>query len=126
MLRKLWAKVKNFVKWLLKTLGDKMNIIIFVIVLLVVSCEVWIPYLIAIITGNEWWWAVGSACWAFWLAPFTPFIPLCIALTAAVRKIYDKIKKNYYYNIVLLIIQVFRKILIKKIRKVKSTFLIKI
>ena len=94
MLRKLWTKVKNFVKWLLKTLGDKTNIIIFVIVLLVVSCEVWIPYLIAIITGNEWWWAVGSACWAFWLAPFTPFIPLCIALTAAVRKICDKIKKK--------------------------------
>ena len=94
ILRKLGAKVKAFVKWLLRTLGDRTNIVIFLIVFLVVSCEVWIPYLIAIITGIEWWWAVGSTCWAFWLAPFTPFIPLCIALTAAVRKIYDKIKKK--------------------------------
>jgi TRAP-type mannitol/chloroaromatic compound transport system permease large subunit len=92
--RKLWEKLKNFIKWLLKTLGDKTNIIIFIIVFAAVSCEVWVPYLIAIITGIEWWWVVGSACWAFWLAPFTPFIPLCIVLTAVVRKIYDKIKKR--------------------------------
>ena len=53
-----------------------------------------LSYLLAVITGNKWFWAVGSACWAFWLAPFTPFIPLCIAITFAGRKIYDKIKKE--------------------------------
>ena len=94
ILRKLWGRLKTFFKWLFKQLRDKTNIVIFLSVFLVLSCEVWIPYLIAIITGIEWWWAVGSACWAFWLAPFTPFIPLCLALTAAVRKVYDKIKNK--------------------------------
>lgn len=94
MLRKLWGRLKAFFVWLFKQLRDKTNIVIFFSVFLVLSCEVWIPYLIAIITGIEWWWAVGSACLAFWLAPFTPFVPLCLALTAAVRKIYDKIKNK--------------------------------
>ena len=91
---RLWKRVKTFLLWLLRTLGDRTNICIFLAVCAVVSCEVWIPYLLAVLTGNEWWWAVGSACWAFWLAPFTPFIPLCIAVTAAVRKIADKIRKK--------------------------------
>ncbi len=94
MLRKLWGRLKAFFVRLFRQLRDKTNIVIFFSVFLVLSCEVWIPYLIAIITGIEWWWAVGSACWAFWLAPFTPFVPLCLALTAAVRKIYDKIKNK--------------------------------
>ena len=99
MLRKLWEKIKAFCIWLLKQLSNKTNIVIFVIVALVVSSEVWVCYLLAVITGVEWWWAIGSACWAFWLAPFTPFIPLCLAITAVVRKIYDKITgKNKQEN----------------------------
>lgn len=82
--------MRELFKKLFCALKDKKNIIIFCIVLVVVSCEVWVPYLIAIITGSEWWWGVGSVCWAFWLAPFTPFLPLCIGLTFAVRKVYDK------------------------------------
>lgn len=94
MLRKIWEKIKAFVKWVFNQLKDKTNIVIFLIVVAVVSCEVWVPFLLAIITGIEWFWAVGSVCWAFWLAPFTPFIPLCIVITFGVRKIVDKIRKN--------------------------------
>lgn len=94
MLRKIWKKIKAFVKWVFNQLKDKTNIVIFLIVVAVVSSEVWIPFILAIVTGIEWFWAVGSACWAFWLAPFTPFIPLCIAITFGVRKIVDKIRKN--------------------------------
>ena len=93
-MKRLWIKFKALISWLIKQLKDKKNIVIFIIVFLVLSSEVWIPYLLAIITGNKWWWGIGSACWAFWLAPFTPFLPLCIALTFGVRKIYDKIKKK--------------------------------
>lgn len=94
MFRKIWEKTKAFFKWLWKQLGDRTNLLIFLIVFLIVSCEVWVPYLIAIITGNKWWWAVGSACWAFWLGPFTPFLAICIGITVAVRKVYDKIKQK--------------------------------
>lgn len=91
-MKKFFRKAFDFLKRLFYSLKDKKNILIFCIVTLVVSCEVWVPYLLAIITGNEWWWGIGSACWAFWLAPFTPFLPLCFGLTFAVRKVVDKIQ----------------------------------
>lgn len=94
-MKKLWLKCKAFIRWILKQLKDKTNILIFIIVFLVLSSEVWIPYLLAIITGNKWWWGIGSACWAFWLAPFTPFLPLCLAITFGVRKIVDKIQDKH-------------------------------
>lgn len=88
-------KVKAGIKKTWDVFKDKTNITIFVIVNVVLSSEVWLSFLLAVITGNKWFWAVGSACWAFWLGPFTPFIPLCVAITFAVRKIYDKIKKKH-------------------------------
>lgn len=94
-MKKLWLKCKAFIRRILKQLKDKTNILIFIIVFLVLSSEVWIPYLLAIITGNKWWWGIGSACWAFWLAPFTPFLPLCFAITFGVRKIVDKIRDKH-------------------------------
>lgn len=91
-MRKLWDKVWRGIKRLLTALKDKTNIIIFIITFIVLSSEVWIMYLLYFITGNLWFLGVGSACWAFWLAPFTPFLPICLALTFCVRKIFDKIK----------------------------------
>jgi hypothetical protein len=93
LFKKILQKLKAFFKWLIAQLKDRTNIIIFCVTLVVLSSEVWVPYLLALITGNNWWWAVGSACWAFWLAPGTPFTVIALALTFAIRKIYDKIVK---------------------------------
>lgn len=89
-----WLKTKlvKVLKSTWKQLKDRTNIVIYIIVNIVISSEVWIPYLLAIITGNKWWWGIGSACWAFWLAPFTPFTVICVALTFGIRKLYDKLK----------------------------------
>ncbi len=96
--KKVWQKIKSFCIWLFKQLKDKKNICIFIIVFLLLSSEIWFSYAMALITGNKWWWGIGSACWAFWLAPFTPFFPLCIAVTFAVRKIVDKISAKRVKN----------------------------
>lgn len=87
-------KIRNFFAKLFNSLKDKTNIIIFIIVFLVLSSEVWVMYLLYFITNNPWFLGIGSACWAFWLAPFTPFLPLCIAITFGVRKIYNKLTKR--------------------------------
>lgn len=91
-----WLKKKLVAtfKWTWKQLKDKTNLIIYIIVNIVVSSEVWVPYLLAVITGNKWWWGIGSACWAFWIGPFTPFSAICIGITVGVRKVYDKFKKQ--------------------------------
>lgn len=93
-MKKLWSKFLNLLKALFKQLKDRTNIIIFIIVFLVLSCEVWVPVILGIVTGNGWWYGIAATCWAFWLAPFTPFLPLCIALTFAVRKVIDAIKRR--------------------------------
>ena len=87
-------KIRNFFAKLFNSLKDKTNIIIFIVVFLVLSCEVWVPIILGIVTQNAWWYGIAATCWAFWLAPFTPFLPLCIALTFAVRKAYDALKKR--------------------------------
>lgn len=91
---KIKDKIKSGLKRLFNTLKDKTNILIFVIVFLILSSEVWGSYLIGLITGNAWWFGIASVCWLFWLGPFTPFLPLCLAITFAVRKVIDKIRKT--------------------------------
>lgn len=90
MVKKLWKKFIDLNKWILAQLKDWKTFVLFLVICLILSVEVWGPYLIALITGNNWWWAIGSACWAFWLAPGTPFIPLCIAITFAIKKLFFK------------------------------------
>lgn len=85
-------------KWLWQQLKDWRNLVIFVIVFIVLSCEVWVPYLVYFITGSKWWLAIGSACWAFWLGPFTPFLPLCIVITLGIRKLIDKVHNWRHKN----------------------------
>ena len=93
-MKKFFKKIGSGIKKILLQLKDKTNIVIFILTFLIVSSEVWVMYLLYFITGNAWFLGIGTACWGFWLAPFTPFLPLCIAITIAVRKIYDKIRKR--------------------------------
>lgn len=93
-MKRLWKKFLSLLKTIIKQLKDKTNIIIFIVVFLVLSSEVWVPILLGIITKNAWWYGIGATCWAFWLAPFTPFLPLCLGITFAVRKAYDALKKR--------------------------------
>ena len=91
-MKKLWSKIKKFWKQTWKELKDWKTLILYIIVNIVLSCEIWVPYLLGLITGNKWWYGIGSACWLFWIGPGTPFIPLCIAITLAIKKIFFKKK----------------------------------
>lgn len=92
IMKKLFRKLGEGIKKIISQLKDKTNILIFILTFLVLSSEVWVMYLLYFITGNAWFLGIGSICWSFWFAPFTPFIPLCLAITIAIRKIYDKIR----------------------------------
>lgn len=101
-------KVRRFFKWIVfyaiypftwlwVNIRDFKTFIIFAIVFLVVSSEVWIPYLLGAVFWNDTtfritMFSVGSACWLFWLGPFTPFLPLCIGITIGIKALLNKIK----------------------------------
>ncbi len=89
--------------WIWINIRDYRTAIIFVIVFIIVSSEVWVPYLIgAIFWNNEAlrisMFSFGSACWLFWLGPGTPFLVVCISLTIAVKGIFNKIKARKNKN----------------------------
>ena len=80
--------------WIWANIRDWRTAVIFVITFIVLSSEVWLPYLIYFINGSLWWLGIGSACWLFWLGPGTPFLALCIAITIGIKAIFNKIKKG--------------------------------
>lgn len=96
--QKFWLGLKYIFispfKYLVINLRDLTTWIIFIITFLVLSSEVWVFYLLGLITGNAWFYGVASACWLFWLGPFTPFLPLCIAITIGIKEIIIRWKKR--------------------------------
>lgn len=85
-------KIKSFFLKLWRELKDVKTLIIFLSVCLVLSGTVWVPYLLALITGIEELWAVGSAIWLVWIGPL-PFIPICLGITFGVKAIFNKVVK---------------------------------
>lgn len=65
---------------------------IFIITFLILSAPIWLFYTLGIIFNNGWLIGIASAYWLFWIGPFTPFIPLCLGITAGVRGIIAKVK----------------------------------
>ena len=96
----VWYLITFPFKWVWLNIRDWRSAIIFLIVMAVVSCEVWIPYLIGFITwGTELskiMFGVGSTCWLFWLGPGTPFLIICIGITIGVKELFNKIEEKKY------------------------------
>ena len=96
----VWYFISFPFKWLWLNIRDWRTVLIFAIVVLVVSCEVWIPYMIALITWgstlSKVMLGVGSTCWLVWLGPGTPFLIICIGITMGIKALFNKIeeKKN--------------------------------
>ena len=106
-IRKEPKKFKRFLKWCLyftifpfvwlwENLHDWHTFLIFLIVFLVVSSEIWVPYLLGFIIGastttGKWLIGIASACWLFWLGPGTPFTVICIGITMGIKALINRI-----------------------------------
>lgn len=92
----LWYYIKKPFVWLFDNIKDWRTAVIFGIVVLVVGVEVRLPLLLALLTWGTPFSAtmlgVAATCETFWLAPFTPFLPLCIIITMVVKEIFNKIR----------------------------------
>lgn len=94
----LWFWISFPFIWIWNNIRDWRTAVIFVLVFLGVSSEVWVPYLIAFICWNNEairisMLSVGSACWLFWLGPGTPFLVIVISLTIAIKGLFDKLRQ---------------------------------
>lgn len=95
----LWFWISFPFIWIWNNIRDWRTAVIFVLVFLGVSSEVWIPYSIAFIGWKNEplrisMLSVGSACWLFWLGPGTPFLVIVITLTIAIKGLFDKFRNK--------------------------------
>ena len=92
--KQVWFLISFAFVWCWQELKDWRTLVIFVCVQLVVGVEVWLPLILGLIFNNKYLLAFAGTCEAFWVAPFTPFLPLCIVITIGIKSLIDKRKSK--------------------------------
>jgi len=91
MWQKIWEKVRNFCKAIWYECKDAKTLILLIIVIIIAYSPVWLGYMFYFIFKWKWCLIVATGYLAFWAGPFTPFFPLCIAVTLFIKhKIFPK------------------------------------
>lgn len=93
----LKEKMKDLWQWLRKNLINKEMLLYTLVGEAIFWIPVWVPALLAIIVDPQWWTAV-SVVIVFWAGPFTPAIPLQLALIFALKKLHSKIRRKKNVN----------------------------
>lgn len=86
----LYDDTMRLLRKIASALRDWRNWIIFAVVYAVMTSPTWAGWLLYFITGNAWHLTYSTAYMAFWALPLTPLIPLCLAITFAVRKLFNR------------------------------------
>ena len=84
----------EYFKRLFKEYFSWKTVVLFILVVLLIGSEVWVPMALGFIFDKTWLIGVGSSCWGFWLLPGTPFFPFCAALTIGIRKLQIRRKQQ--------------------------------
>lgn len=102
--KRFWAWVWYLIAfpwvWIWTNIRDWHTALIFAIVFIILSSEIWVPYVLALIFWNNEPWRIGlisfgSACWLFWAGPGTPFLAICIFVTIGIKAIFNKIREKH-------------------------------
>ena len=83
-------RIYCFLKKLKKEFGNKETIILFAIVVSVMYSPVWCGYFLYFLFRWRWCFLLATGYLLFWAGPFTPFFPLCIAITLFLKKFFNK------------------------------------
>ena len=110
--------IRNFIKKLWTTIGQWINRVLFtdtgenrallwvrnnitrksyLICLLIAEVIFWLPNIVTAIlaiTVSKWFWTIFTAIIVFWSGPFTPAVPLQLALALVIETVYRKIHRR--------------------------------
>lgn len=86
MISKFKDKCIQFFRWIWRECKDGKTFLLLLLVIAAVYAPVWGGYLLHAAFGWEWAADVASACLMFWAGPFTPFFPICIGITLAIKR----------------------------------------
>ena len=85
-------RIKRFIRRTVRECKDKRTLLLLAAVIAVMYSPVWGGYLLHAVFGWAWCSVAATACMAFWAGPFTPFFPICIAITLFLKKTLKKLK----------------------------------
>lgn len=88
----LLAKIKSFFYWLWRECKDLGTLALLGVVIVVMYSPVWGGYLVHFLFGWKWGSVMATAVALFWAGPMTPFFPLCVAITLAIKKLIHREK----------------------------------
>ena len=74
--RRLWASCR-----------DARTIALFFVVVIVLYTPAWGGLFLYAVTNNDLYLAAATSYVLFWAGPFTPFFPLCLAITLGLRRL---------------------------------------
>ena len=94
IMKKIKNKFINFCKWVWSECKDWHTLVLFLVVVFVMYAPVWGGYLLHLLFKIKWGSVVATTYLAFWAGPFTPYFPLCIAITLGIKKLFEKLKNN--------------------------------
>jgi membrane protein implicated in regulation of membrane protease activity len=91
-----WAKKKiiDFLKWIWQECKDWRTFVLLVIVCIVIGFPVWGGYVLYFITHWEWALIVATALLAFWWLPGAPYFAVCVAVTLAIKRFFERRKEK--------------------------------
>ena len=87
-------KTHNIIDRLKNECKDWKTLIVLICVIAIMYSPVWLGYLLYYIFKWNWCIVMGAVTFAFWFGPFTPFFPLCIAITLFIKKIMQVKKRK--------------------------------
>ena len=90
LIRKLWNKALDFVKWVWSECKDWRTLALLGIVCLVLGLPVWGGYLVGFLFHWEWAFWVATVAWAFWMLPGAPYFALCVSITLVIKRLFER------------------------------------
>lgn len=79
-------------KWLKDNIFVKDMFVYILIAALIFYIPLWLFLYYATVTGNDYLYGLGFAYVAFWAGPFTPTIPIILAIAVFIKQLVKRIK----------------------------------
>ena len=86
--------VINMKKWLKENIFVKDMFLYILVAALIFYIPLWLFLYYAVLTGNDYLYGLGFAYVAFWAGPFTPTIPIILAIAVFLKQMTKRLRKE--------------------------------
>ena len=93
-LRRIRRKLIRFFMWIMRECQNWQTIVLLLLVATVIQLPTWGGYLLFLLFGWKWAFAVATVAAIFWAGPFSPFWVICVSVTLAIKRSFTKVTRE--------------------------------